>query len=442
LAGKWREIGSFDMARKIGKDMVLGKQIRTAAAGAHVRVDKGLYLHVQSPDAQSWLFRYMLHDRRREMGLGSYPAVTLALATAAADAARASIAMGVDPLDQRAAQQAVAAAARAQAAARAVTFGACAADYIATHRLGWKNTKHASQWENTLRDYAMPVVGHLPVADVGTGHLLEILGPIWTTKHETASRVRNRIELILDAAKAKGLREGENPARLRGHLDKLLPKRPKADRTVRHHPALSWRELPAFWADLSAVAGVGAEALRFTILTAARTGETIGATWDEIDIEARTWTIPAVRMKAGADHRVPLSPEAVEILQRQRDAQSERTTSTPYVFAGKQHKPISNMAMAKVLERMGRDTITVHGFRSTFRDWIAEATSHPRELAEKALAHKLASAVEAAYQRADVVEKRREVMSEWSRYATGPSRGANVVPMRLGGASTALRNAW
>lgn len=418
------------MARKIGKDLTLGKQLRAAAPGAHIRVDKGLYLHVQSPDAQSWLFRYMLHGRRREMGLGPYPAVTLANATAAADAARAALAAGVDPLDQRRAQRAAVAAARAQDAARRVTFDACAADYIAAHRAGWKNAKHVQQWENTLRDYAGPVIGALPVADVGTQHLVEILAPIWTTKRETASRVRNRIELVLDAAKAKGLRDGENPARWRGHLDKLLPKVPKANRKPQHHPALAWADLPDFWSELSAMQGTAATALRFTILTAARTGETIGATWDEIDLDARTWTIPAKRMKASEDtHRVPLSPEAVTILREQMVAQRERPKATRYVFAGRRDKPISNMAMLKVLERMGRDDITVHGFRSTFRVWIAEATRHPRELAEKALAHKLEGAVEAAYQRSDMFEKRRKVMTEWSRYATG-SKGGKVVPIK------------
>ncbi|MGE6992107.1 tyrosine-type recombinase/integrase [Pseudomonas sp. NPDC047961] len=294
-----------------------------------------------------------------------------------------------------------------------MTFKKVATDYIAAHRAGWKNVKHAQQWENTLATYAEPVIGHLPAAEVSTAHVLEILQPIWITKTETASRVRNRIELILDAAKARGLRDGENPARWRGHLDKLLPKRAKV-RAVEHHTALPWPDLPAFMDGLAKHDALSYAAIRLTILTACRTSEVLGATWDEVDLESHTWTIPAARMKAGKDHRVPLSDAALKVL-----GSLPRIDGSPYLFPGaRQGRPLSNLAMLMGLRRMGRGNLTMHGFRSTFRDWAAERTQYPREVCEMALAHKIAEGAEAAYWRGDIFEKRRALMADWAKYAT------------------------
>ncbi len=306
------------------------------------------------------------------------------------------------------------------AKARAVTFKTVATDYIAAHRAGWKNIKHAQQWENTLATYAEPIIGHLPTYDVTTAHLLDILHPIWTEKPETASRVRNRIELVLDAAKARGLREGENPARWRGHLDKLLPKRSKV-RAVKSHAAMPWADLPAFMVQLATVEASSARALELTILTACRTSEVLNAKWDEIDHETRTWTIPAERMKAGKAHRVPLADAALAVLDalpRERSA---------FLFPGmKPGKPLSNLAMTMTMRRMNMGHLTVHGFRSTFRDWAAERTHYPREVCEMALAHKIAAGAEAAYWRGDIFEKRRALMIDWAQYAYA-TPAANIV---------------
>ena len=373
-----------------------------------------------SPTAASWIFRYQLNDKRREMGLGSYPAVSLADAARAAEALRERLGKGTDPVVERKAKKAAERAEEAALTARQTTFDDCARDYIAAHCSGWKNAKHAQQWTNTLTTFAKPVIGALPVADVATAHVLTILSPIWSTKTETATRVRSRIELVLDFAKVSGLRDGENPARWRGHLDKLLPKRSKVQ-TVAHHPALAWREIPDLWLSLASTAGSGAVALRFLILTAARTAEVTGASWGEIDFTARTWTIPAARMKAGKEHRVPLTDAALAILRAQRGKH------TSWVFPGQRRgRPICNETMAKTLKTL-RDDLTVHGFRSTFRVWAGESTRHPRELAELALAHAVGDATEAAYQRSDMFDKRRRLMADWARFVTGD---AAVVKLR------------
>ena len=381
----------------------------------------GLYLKVGRTGGASWIFRYKLAGKSRDMGLGRHPEVSLALAREKAAEARKLSKSGVDPLTSRdeelerqRLEKEAERLAQDAARAKATTFKEVALDYIAAHRAGWKNAKHAQQWENTLATYAFKVIGDLPTQEIGIEHVLKILKPIWTAIPETASRLRNRIELVLDAAKARGLRDGENPARWRGHLDKLLPPRAKV-RAVKHHAAISWTELPAFMAPLEKAEDLSSKALRFTILTACRTSEVLESTWAEIDVAARVWTIPAPRMKAGKEHRVPLSKAALDLL-----AGLPRVEGNNHLFAGARKKrPLSNMAMLMALRRMKRDDLTTHGFRSTFRDWASEVTHYPREVCEQALAHTVENAVEAAYRRGDLFEKRRILMEDWARYATG-----------------------
>jgi len=368
----------------------------------------GLYLQVGPSGSKAWLFRFMLRGRAREMGLGSLNAVSLQDARERALRCRKQLASGIDPIEARGAE-------RLQErldAAKAITFRECAAAYIEAHKVAWRNGKHAEQWKNTLNTYAGPVIGDLAVQGVDTDLVLRVIEPIWKDKPETASRVRGRIEAVLDWAKARGLRTGENPARWRGHLDQLLPKRSKV-RLVEHHAALPYLDIGAFVAKLRGQQGVAARTLEFTILTAARTQEVLGATWAEIDMERRTWTIPAARMKGHREHRVPLSDRALEILEQMREAKQ-----SDYVFpGGKEKEPLSNAAMlALVQRRMGHADLTIHGFRSTFRDWTAEQSNFPREVAEAALAHAVANKAEAAYQRGDLFEKRRKLMTAWSDY--------------------------
>ena len=391
------------------------KLLRAGTAGDY-SAGRGLYLKVTGKAKGSWFYRYMLDGKRRRMGLGSFETTTLAQAGALRDDAAKLVSEGIDPLERRRAN-------KQEQSAAAVTFDSVAADYIAAHRPGWKNAKHAQQWENTLRTYASPIIGHLAPGDVTTAHVLEVLKPIWTEKTETASRVRNRIELVLDAAKARGLREGENPARWRGHLDKLLPRREKVQ-AVKHHTALPYPQLPAFMALLTGD-DMTTKAMQMTILTACRTSEVLGATWDEIDLQARIWTIPANRMKARKEHRVPLADAVLALLDS-----LPRIEGNPYLFPGmKAGRPLSNMAMLMGLRRMGRDDLTMHGFRSTFRDWAGECTPHPRDLCEQALAHSLGNDVEAAYRRGDLLEKRRALMNDWAAYCTSEP-ASNVVQLR------------
>jgi integrase len=361
----------------------------------------------------------MLHGRAHGMGLGPCDLVTLAEARDEALLLRKKLLKGIDPLEERR-------SARVQerlSKAAAITFRECARKYIAVHSKGWRNGKHRQQWANTLETYAYPVIGDLPVAAVDTALIVKILEPLWVgtvdaaghpvpPKTETASRLRGRLESILDWAKAREYRAGENPARWRGHLDKLLPRRSKVA-PVNHHDAMPYVELPAFMVELRKRSGASARCLEFTILTAARTGEAIGAKWSEIDLKARTWMVPAERMKTGKEHVVPLSDQAVEILKtisRARD----------YVFENRRAgKPLSNMAMIMLLRDMGRGDITVHGFRSTFRDWTADRTNHANEVAEMALAHVVGDKVEAAYRRGDLLQKRRNLMRDWARYCIG-----------------------
>lgn len=384
----------------------------------------GLYLLVQSPTSRSWLFRFMLKRRAREMGLGSYPERTLAEARALAHAARRLLLDGIDPIEHRNSLRAQ----TALDAAKSITFRECAERYIEGHKAGWRNEKHREQWSATLDSYAYPALGGLSVQAIDTGLVMKVLEPIWKLKPETASRLRGRIEAVLDWARVRGYRDGENPARWRGHLDKMLPARAKLQRPE-HHAALPYAEIAEFVSALQKQEGIAARALEFAILTAARTGEVIGAKWSEIDFEAPTWTVPGSRMKSGREHRVPLSDRAVEILEGMAHL---RDSAAPDAFVypgGRKGRPLSNMAMLQTLRRMGRSDLTVHGFRSTFRDWCAERTAFPSEVAEMALAHVVGNKVEAAYRRGDLFDRRRQLAEAWSRFCSMPASELRVVPL-------------
>lgn len=376
----------------------------------------GLYLQISVNGAKSWIFRFRDGGRQRYHGLGS--ANTLSLAEAR-EAARVCRKMRLDGIDPIAAKQQKRTSARLEAA-KSITFAECAEAYIDAQRTGWKNPKHAQQWRNTLATYVYPVFGDLPVAAVDANLLFKALHPIWASKQETAARVRGRIESVLDWAKVRGYREGENPAQWKGNLSHMLPARNRVKR-VEHHAALPHAEMAAFWAALTGQPGTAAQALRFAILTATRTSEVLGATWEEIDVEAGVWTVPAGRMKGGSEHRVPLSPPALALLQELRD-----TRTGEHVFPGmKAGRSLSNMSLLAVLRRMGRLDLTTHGFRSTFRDWAAECTDTPREVAEAALAHTLTNKVEAAYRRSDLFDKRRYLMEAWAVFCKGDKLRVN-----------------
>ena len=371
----------------------------------------GVYLQVSKRAGgginKSWVFVFHRDGRRREMGLGPITTFGLAEARERAMQCRRQIQDGIDPIDAR---EAVKAKAKLDAAKRA-TFKICAERYIAAHRAAWKNSKHSKQWDATLETYVYPVIGDLPVQSVDVGLVMEILEPIWSTKAETAGRVRGRIEVILDWARVRGFRIGENPARWRGHLDKLLPARSRV-RKVKHHSALPYKDLPTFMKRLRAEKGIAARALEFLILTAARTSEVLDLPPQEID--AAVWTVPEHRMKACKEHRVPLSKRARAIVEEMaRDHQGS------FVFPGwskKKDKPLSNMALLNLLERMGYAQLTAHGFRSTFKDWASDCTHHPSELSEMALAHTIDDKVEAAYRRGDMFAKRVTLMDDWASF--------------------------
>ncbi|HKM71547.1 MAG TPA: integrase arm-type DNA-binding domain-containing protein [Stellaceae bacterium] len=407
------------MAGTIGKLTALA--ITQAKRRGYYGDGGGLFLQVSASGAKSWVFRFKESTRLREMGLGPTHTVSLAEARQKALECRKARLDGLDPIEARRGK-------RIQAkldAAKAMTFAACAESYIASHRAGWRNPKHAAQWPATLCTYVYPVFGSLPVQAVDVGLVMKAIEPIWTQKPETAGRVRGRIESVLDWAAARGYRQGENPARWRGHLENLLPKKAKV-RRVEHHAALPYAEISAFVAELRQQDGVAARALEFAILTAARTGEVIGAKWDEIDVGERLWTVPAERMKAGKEHRVPLSDAALAILEGIR-----KIRQGDQIFPGsKAGRPISNMAMLMLLRRMGRGDLTAHGFRSSFRDWVAERTTFPAEVAEMALAHAVADKVEAAYRRGDLFQKRRQLADAWAKFCAAAPAAGQVVPIR------------
>lgn len=375
----------------------------------------GLYLQISASGSRSWIFRFSLAKRAREMGIGALASVSLAEARAEASRCRKLLAEGVDPIEER--------RSRARAAAEVAegySFRQAARDYIDARRASWKNVKHAQQWENTLITYAYPVIGDTDVCDVDTAAVVRILLPIWSNKAETASRVRGRIESVLDAAKVLGKRRGENPALWRGHLDKILPKRDRA-RKVKHHPALPWAQIPRFMPALRERTAPAARVLELLILTGVRTTEALHSRPEEFDLERRVWTVPPDRMKMERELRVPLCDRAVQIV---REAM---TSASGYLFPGQRKgKPLSNMAMLNMLDRMGYADITVHGFRSTFRDWVAECTEYPDSLAEMALAHAVENKVEGAYRRGDMLERRRAMMLEWAVYCGSDSRVVQV----------------
>jgi integrase len=371
----------------------------------------GLVLRVADSGSKVWLYRYKTMGRVREMGLGPIRDVSLAEARDAAREARRLRRTGIDPIDAKRERKAVA----RLDAARMITFAQCAAAYIENHRPSWGNAKHAAQWESTLRTYAYPVFGNLPVAAVDTALVVRVLDPIWSAKPETASRLRGRIEAVLDFAKVRGYRDGENPARWKGHLKEALPAASRLKK-VKHHAALPYADIAAFIADLRQRDGDAAAALEFAILTAARTSEVIGTRWPEIDMATAVWTVPAERMKGGVEHRVPLSEQALLVLRRM-----EAKRVNEVVFSGQTPgRALSNMALLMMLRRMERDDITAHGFRSTFRDWVADCTGVASEIAEACLAHKVAGKVEAAYKRTDFFEKRRDLMRQWGSFCVGP----------------------
>jgi integrase len=381
----------------------------------------GLYLHINERSAKSWTFRFMLRGRAREMGLGPVHAVSLAAARQKAAQCRALCLQGVDPIDQRRAQSRIA----EHDAARSMTFDQCAKAYIKAHEAGWRHAKHHEQWENSLEHYVSPVFGSLPVGAVDVAMVMKVLEPIWTTKPETAVRVRGRIEAVLDWAKARGFRDGDNPARWRGHLSNLLPRRSKV-RAVKHYAALPYAEIGAFMSDLRSREGVAATALEFLILTSARTSEVIGARWSEIDWTARMWTIPASRMKGAREHRVPLSGAALAALDRMKMLHGE------FIFPSELGRGLWKNGLLRQLKRMDRGDVTAHGFRSAFRDWAAERTNFPREVVEMALAHAVGDKVEAAYRRGDLFEKRRRLMADWAKFCTSAPRVGVVIPIRRG----------
>lgn len=377
----------------------------------------GLWLQVSQWGTKAWLFRYAINGKERQMGLGSIDTFTLAEARERARLARQKVADGIDPIEARRGQR----LADTAATASRLTFRDASSRYIAAHKAGWKNEKHGAQWEATLATYAYPVIGNLSVADVAVAHVLKVLEPIWSTKPETASRVRGRIESVLDWSAARGHRQGDNPARWRGHLDKLLPAKTKV-RRVKHHDAMPYANVPAFMADLRKMDSQSARALEFTILTAARTGETIGARWPEIDFQNKIWGVPGERTKSGREHRVPLTDRAVDILKA-----LPREEGNPHVFIGaRKCKGLSNMAMLELLKGVDGNGLTVHGFRSSFRDWAAEQTAFSREVAEASLAHIVGDKTEAAYRRGDALEKRRRLMEAWARYCAKPAGGGTV----------------
>ena len=373
--------------------------------GKHIDSD-GLYLSVARTGQKSWIYRYQLNGKRVEMGLGACKDVSLKQARENAGDARKAKNNGLDPRTERD---------KHKAKSSALTFDECAEAYITSHEKAWKNQKHIDQWRSTLKTYASPVLGHLPVNLISTDLVKKVIDPIWKTKTETASRVRGRIENILSWAIVSGYHLGPNPALWRGHLDQLFPKRSKIQ-PVKHHSSMPYSDMRPFMEKLSLNTTISAYALKFTILTGVRTSESLNACWDEIDVENGIWTIPPDRMKANREHRVPLSTQALDLL-------TKLPKSNDFLFSVSTDKALSNTSMLVFLKRqMGYKDLTVHGFRSTFRDWAAEVSPFPRELAESALAHVLTDKTEAAYQRGDLLEKRRDMMTAWATYCTSEEK--------------------
>jgi integrase len=381
----------------------------------------GLYLQVSGVRGRSWIFRFMIRGKARSMGLGSFPSVPLAAARAAASECRRELQAGIDPITAREARKVEGQLAEA----RGVTFKACCEAYIKDNKSQWRNARHLQQWQNSLSTYAYPILGPLPVQKVDAPLIRQVLAPIWEAKSATASRLRGRLESVLDYATALEYRKGDNPARWRGNLENTLPK-PSKLAPVEHHAALPYTEIGEFIAELRAQEGVPARALEFAILTAARTGEVLGAQTAEFDLSAGMWKIPAARIKGGREHRIPLSKPAAAIV-----ADMIKVHGGTFVFPGSRYgRPPYPGAILKLLKRMGRDGITVHGFRSTFRDWAGEMSGFAREVVERSLAHVMGDKTEASYARGDLLEKRRRLMDEWAQYCSAPFAGGKVLPLR------------
>ena len=392
----------------------------TKQPGMHAVGDPpGLYLHCHGAKS-SWILRYSsLDGKRRDMGLGSYGDLTLAEARDKAREKRKLILQGIDPIEAKRELKDI----RIASKAKRMTFQQCVDGYLVAHGDTWKSPKHRAQWRSTLETYAGPVIGELNVASVDMERVLKILEPLWKDKTETATRLRGRIESVLDWATVRKYRQGDNPARWKGHLDKLLA---KPSKEVEHLAALPLAEMGAFMADLRKQEGIGAAALEFAILCAARSGEVRGATWGELDIPGKTWTVPASRMKAGKEHRVPLTAPALAILKRMKKCKVGEL-----VFPGmKEGRPLSDMSLTAVLRRMERTDITAHGFRSTFRDWAGETSAYPREVIEHAMAHKLKDKAEASYARGTLFDKRRRLMDAWAGYCSKVQTAATVTPIK------------
>jgi integrase len=405
------------MARAV--DRLSARSVQSATAPGLYPDGYGLYLKVAPSGSRSWILRYRHAGRRRDMGLGRYPLISLAEARQRAEKQRRVLADGIDPLAEKRSQRAAIAAERA----KAMTFGQSADAYIAAHRAGWRGGDSERQWRGSLRDYAHPVIADLPVQSIDVALVMRVLEPIWTTKPETASRIRGRIESVLDWATARGYRQGDNPARWRGHLENLLPKRSKV-RKVEHHAALPYSAVAGFVAELRRQEGVATKALEFAILTAARSGEVIGAKWSEFDLNERLWAVPANRMKAAREHRVPLSGAALAILQQMAEIRTG-----DFVFPGERGR-LSGVSFFRLLRRMGHEGLTTHGFRSSFRDFAAERTNFPREVAELALAHAVGDATERAYQRSDLFAKRRQLSEAWAKFCAAPATAGEVIAIR------------
>lgn len=394
------------------------RQAATSTVGKYAD-GGGLYLIIEKSGSRAWWFIFSWKGRRPEMKLGSAATLTLAEARDAALRARRMVAAGINPIEARRAAK--------DGEAGRPTFGEVADSLYEAKRSEWRNAKHAEQWRQTLTKTVYSIRS-LPVDEIDTASVLEVLKPIWQEKPETASRVRQRIEAVLDAARARGFRSGENPARWRGHLDHLLPRRAALARG--HHAAMPYPDVPAFMAQLRGAKVVAAMALEFAILTAARSGEVYGARWSEIDVYSKVWAIPGSRMKAGRQHRVPLSDAAVEILE---SLMAHKLSD--FVFPSPRgNGPLSHVAMAKVLRRLGVVTATVHGFRSSFRDWAGNETNFPREIAEQALAHVIGDKAEQAYRRGDALDRRRALMKAWASYCE-PALASNVVKLPSAGSA-------
>ena len=406
------------MARILNR--LTAREVATATQPGMYADGAGLYLRVAR--GKSWVLRYMLDGKAREMGLGGLAKVGLADARKKAAEKRLLLADKIDPIERRKAVRGE----KKIEATRTVTFDDCTAAYIKAHKPSWRHPKHHQQWTNSLARHVSPAFGRVPVGSINVGMVMNVLEPLWAKTPETASRIRGRIESVLDWAKACGFREGENPARWRGHLSNLLP-RPSKVRAAKHYAALPHAEIGAFMSDLRSRTEVAATALEFLILTASRTSEVAGSQWDEIDRAARTWIVPAARMKGGREHRVPLSEAALAVLDRMK------TTEGTFIFTSDPARGLGKMALLKQLKRMEYSDVTVHGFRSSFRDWVAERTNFPSEVAEMALAHALGSKVEAAYRRGDLFDKRRRLMEAWAEYcAMAPAEKGSIVALRAG----------